>query len=436
MANIIQELRFLQNTDFDINDEEHKYMLENIWNTFFEETMQIPHQNWKILGFQNINPVSDIRGSGVFGIIQFEYLCTNYKEEVIQMVNNNQPRTIETFPFASAALNISFKLINEKKINNNNNNDNEEKEREKEIIKKKGKLKLVNNKLDVALNVRRSGANSVRMGISNKIMIFGGNKFNFRLVSEVEIFDTTTNTCTTLCIELNTPRYNAASCYCNNKIYIFGGVSKKKLLDSIEYYDDKFKKWIESPTTLNSPRDACTVNFYDGYVYLIGGEDKYNKLDTIEIYDPFNNVWLDEVYHLNIARAYHTSCIVDNKLFVIGGINNSGSSLNSMEIFDIKEKKISIGQSLRFPRATHQSAIYKGNILVFGGSNRPSLTNPNIEIYNLKTRKFKQVHSTINRNLSTSTIINNNIYMFGGYDSENIHQSSIEVINLPVYLNK
>eukprot|EP01095_Lingulamoeba_sp_RSL-Kostka_P017931 TRINITY_DN960_c0_g1_i2.p1 TRINITY_DN960_c0_g1~~TRINITY_DN960_c0_g1_i2.p1 ORF type:complete len:259 (+),score=49.78 TRINITY_DN960_c0_g1_i2:66-842(+) len=129
MANIIQELRFLQNTDFDINDEEHKYMLENIWNTFFEETMQIPHQNWKILGFQNINPVSDIRGSGVFGIIQFEYLCTNYKEEVIQMVNNNQPRTIETFPFASAALNISFKLINEKKINNNNN-DNKKKNNE------------------------------------------------------------------------------------------------------------------------------------------------------------------------------------------------------------------------------------------------------------------------------------------------------------------
>jgi hypothetical protein len=63
---------------------------------------EIKSSQWKSMGFQGLDPSTDFRGSGLFGLEQMVYLSQNYPHEFKAMMQSAQ-----NYSFAISALNIS-----------------------------------------------------------------------------------------------------------------------------------------------------------------------------------------------------------------------------------------------------------------------------------------------------------------------------------------
>ena len=62
--------------------------------------------HWDEIGFQGTDPATDLRGMGVFGLLQLLYFCSNFNEEAkMVLATAQQPRCC--FPFAGVSLNIT-----------------------------------------------------------------------------------------------------------------------------------------------------------------------------------------------------------------------------------------------------------------------------------------------------------------------------------------
>ena len=78
---------------------------------------------WKQIGFQQENPLRDIRSGGTLAMCNFDYFCRSYPEKVREMCSGQQKVRIASkyrrgYPFATASINITrlicvlFNLVN------------------------------------------------------------------------------------------------------------------------------------------------------------------------------------------------------------------------------------------------------------------------------------------------------------------------------------
>jgi len=101
-------LRCECNITFDNENESHKKMVGALWSALFNEPMgdKIPNSRWKDVGFQNIDPRTDFRGSGTTGLKMFIQYAENYPDMVKSMAEQN-----DDFLAAVSSINVTYYLM-------------------------------------------------------------------------------------------------------------------------------------------------------------------------------------------------------------------------------------------------------------------------------------------------------------------------------------
>jgi N-acetylneuraminic acid mutarotase len=76
------------------------------------------------------------------------------------------------------------------------------------------------------------------------------------------------------------------------------------------------------------------VAVVDGKLYVVGGVDDTNTtLSSVECFDLSTGVW-SGVAPISTERYYHGVAVVDGKLYAMGGGDNTTTILSSVECFD------------------------------------------------------------------------------------------------------
>jgi hypothetical protein len=91
--------------------------LTEIWQLLFPETpidfsSKEGRENmlWKSIGFQNKDPMSDIRGSGLMGVKQLLYMLQTYPDRLKELIQKHKPRENTHYPVAAAGFSITIAL--------------------------------------------------------------------------------------------------------------------------------------------------------------------------------------------------------------------------------------------------------------------------------------------------------------------------------------
>ena len=114
----------------------------------------------------------------------------------------------------------------------------------------------------------------------------------------------------------------------------------------------------EEKAGLTVPRSIYDgVQNYNGKIFAIGGYDNFAK-NTVEKYDPIENTWT-ALTSLSEKRTGLSTGLLGDQLYVFGGKNLVGSTLSSVEVYDLLTEQWSEGVTM--PQALrHTSAITVG----------------------------------------------------------------------------
>jgi hypothetical protein len=99
-------------TSFDEENSLHISLLFNLWEVLFpnEDPFQRSSIIWKDAGFQKVDPVLDLKASGILSLRAMTYLGLKYPLKCQGMLNANKVNTKTNYPFAIVGINITLLL--------------------------------------------------------------------------------------------------------------------------------------------------------------------------------------------------------------------------------------------------------------------------------------------------------------------------------------
>jgi len=167
------------------------------------------------------------------------------------------------------------------------------------------------------------------VNVNNKVYSFGGFD-GFSGIFDLAVYDPTTGNWTNEVATGEVPRSrsnHAAACI-GNKMYIFGGLLQKKLVDVNDFYvlDTDSLVWTKiEPADHISPEPRCGHNMVaiGKKLYVFGGgsgkswQEKYNEL---WIFDPATNKWTKPSFSGDFVDAStFASCWAFGRFFFVFG---------------------------------------------------------------------------------------------------------------------
>jgi N-acetylneuraminic acid mutarotase len=178
--------------------------------------------------------------------------------------------------------------------------------------------------------------------IDGKIYTIGGFDAS-NDINTFEIFDPATNA-------WNTPKTNGTfsprgaftAHAIDGKIYIIGGFNNlapkgHRVLSEVDVFDPSTNTWSTPVITGTfTARLLHTSGVIDGKIYVIGGTPNIRDpltTNTVQIFDPETNAWNTPATTGTFTpRSYLASGVVGNKIYVIGGQDTS-RVMNLNEVF-------------------------------------------------------------------------------------------------------
>lgn len=177
--------------------------------------------------------------------------------------------------------------------------------------------------------------------VGKKIYLFGGyharrtndytdSSYEIRTIS---VFDTETNTRTTLSESLPTAAMDIAATAVGTKIYLFGGLAPDlTYLDTINVFDTETNTIKTLDVTLPTPARYIGSVAIGTKIYLFGGLKDYldHCLNTINVFDTETNTikTLDET--LPVAAYGFVSTTVGTNAYLFGGSTGAYGGLNTI----------------------------------------------------------------------------------------------------------
>lgn len=198
------------------------------------------------------------------------------------------------------------------------------------------------------------GEGSFSVLYENKIFIFGG--YNIYLTDDIVLFDPVTAQSE---IVGNLPHKMgfASAAVLDNKIYIFGGLSKNigkdEIFDDILCYDPKNSS-ITIVGHLPTPMSYTSATELNGKLYVTGG-------DKIICFDPKTGN-STVVSYLPSTRDFASSVSLDGKLYIIGGRDFSGYYTQVL-CYNPPDNKTTISKSL--PSGNKYFTSFTGNNSIY-----------------------------------------------------------------------
>lgn len=256
----------------------------------------------------------------------------------------------------------------------------------------------------------------------DKVWIIGGKNQKGLSITTVDCYDLIKNEWLPDDSELLHARYNASAAVYDDKIFVIGGYNQRQILNSVECYDPKDKKWIELAPLLNQREGANAVVFNDTLLVIGGRSDTaiFPKiLDSIEFWDSSVLKWKEHpTWRLEHARVLMQSVVVDNYIYTLGG-QFIDSELDFVERFGLNGEAES-RSPLNIPRFYFSAVKIENLIYVLGGvrlGEFEAITDT-IEYYATSYDRWYALDVYMKRPRAGLSAVSyqNNIYAFGGMD--------------------
>jgi hypothetical protein len=95
---------------FNIENSTHNDELVKLWNLYFQSPFTLQSPDWKRLGFQSENPLTDFRASGFFGLKNILYFAEKYPTKLQILIDFQEIRSGQSYPFAIASFNVTMMI--------------------------------------------------------------------------------------------------------------------------------------------------------------------------------------------------------------------------------------------------------------------------------------------------------------------------------------
>lgn len=165
----------------------------------------------------------------------------------------------------------------------------------------------------------------------NGFYLIGGIDAKGNILASVEYYDYDDKIWTQI-PELKKGIVWGAATSMNSRIYVSGGLTRKRHISSASYlFIPKHSLW-KPLGRMNQQRRGHRMVNVNGVVYSIGGHDGRTPLNAVEMYNPFHNFWRN-VSSLRIARHRFGAVAVGRFIFVFGGLGFSGP-IKTVEMYD------------------------------------------------------------------------------------------------------
>lgn len=266
------------------------------------------------------------------------------------------------------------------------------------------------NVLESGIATLPMAANTIAAeAVGSKIYLFGGSISSNSKLNTVNVFDTETETLTTLSTALPTGLYGIASAAVGTKIYLFGGNNGNSSLKTIRVFDTETETLTTLSTTLpivkaNSPAAAVGTK-----IYLFGGD----TTERVYVFDTETETItkLSTTLPRNIANC--PAVAVGNKIYLFGGFYSE--TFNAISVFDTETETFNT-PSTTLPTATHAiaGAAIGAKIYLFGGWGGSDLNT--INVFDTNTESITTLGTTLPIGASSiaSAAVGTKVYLFGG----------------------
>jgi N-acetylneuraminic acid mutarotase len=250
--------------------------------------------------------------------------------------------------------------------------------------------------------------------LDGKIYVIGG-RDQARMYSIVEEYDPETDIWTQKA-DLPSPRAFLSASVVNGKIYaIGGGVANPFGMDlsgassKVEEYDPKLDKWTKK-ADMPTPRNGLSTSVVDGIIYAIGGW-RAGHVSAVEAYDPATDKWVKKT---PIPTARHScTSVVDRKIYVIGG--HWQPVLGVVEEYDPVTDRWTRKADMPTPRLWLSSAAVNEKIYAMGGHDDAGNILRTVEGYDPAADKWRKEPDMLAGRFALFTAaVNGKIYAMGG----------------------
>ena len=173
------------------------------------------------------------------------------------------------------------------------------------------------------------------VAVGTKIYLFGGTDTTSPTSSKyifntIYVFDTDTNSLTTLTNTLPFACYEMTCSLVGNKIYLFGGSILGGYTDTIIVFDIETKNVTTLDTKLPTACSLTGCGVIGTKVYLFGGRGA-SSLDTINVFDTNTETVTTLDTTLPIVSSSMGTVTNGNKIYLFGGTNDT----NSIKVFTL-----------------------------------------------------------------------------------------------------
>ena len=307
------------------------------------------------------------------------------------------------------------------------------------------KTNVTPNKVDIVKEVKNSNvgmntgigvlpinAYNISCGVvGTKIYLFGGSSSASGGSSNIIVFDTTSNTITTLSTTLPTYVNGIACGVVGTKIYLFGGSSSGGAYTNTIYKFDTNTNTITTlSTTLPIKAKYISCGVVGTNIYLFGGNDSNGSLNTIYKFDTNTNT-ITTLSTTLPTGAYYISCgVVGTKIYLFGGYYYSGGAryLNTINVFDTTSNTIeTLSTTLPTGKFNMACGVVDTICYLFGGSSSSNFYTNNIYKFDTNTNTITTLSTTLPTGayLIGCGVVGRSCYLFGGGTSN----GSLNTIN-------
>ena len=276
--------------------------------------------------------------------------------------------------------------------------------------------------------------------VGTKIYLFGGHTSSGR-VNTINVFDTTTNTISTLGATLPTAAWDIAAGAVGTKIYLFGGITSSQtsgFLNKINVFDTTTNTISTLSVTLPYGMNGIVAGAVGTKIYLFGGYQSSGTMSKkIYVFDTTTNTIGTLGATLNTAAYFISAGAVGTKIYLFGGSEGTNSYLNTIQVFDTTTNTIST-LSTTLPTAGHTFSVgvVGTKIYLFGGSHSSGGKNT-IYKFDTTTNTISTLSATLPAVMYhiAAGAVGTKIYLCGGYMSGSGFLNTINVFNVSIPLS-
>ena len=200
--------------------------------------------------------------------------------------------------------------------------------------------------------------------------------------------------------------------------------------------EDKLKQqvldhWSKLLVKEPPKRRTCHTSFiHDSYLYVVGGIDiterKQDDIYKVNIKEP-NSSWIKiDTLGENFGKiAYHAGVEVDGFYYIVGGQDETLTTLNTIQVFDITQERM--GEKIKLepekfpPLESHTVNNYNNQSLIIYGGMSGKDYNKHVYSFDIQTKEVKNLTENLGddkmpppRQDHAAVLYNGCLYVYGG----------------------